>query len=61
MSHNGDMALWSMLERNKYLEGKMEKVKGQYEKQARTLNNIRGSEKWKSRFVCGGEGKGCYE
>ena len=61
LPQNGDIALWSMLERNKYLEGKIEKLRGQYEKQSRTINSIRGSEKWKNRFVCGGQGSSCYE
>lgn len=61
LSHNGDIALWSMLERNKYLENKIDKLKSQYEKQSRTLNSIRSSDKWKNRFVCGNQANSCYE
>jgi len=61
LPHNGDIALWSMLERNKYLESKIEKLRGQYDKQSRTLTSIRTSDKWKNRFVCGGQGSSCYE
>jgi hypothetical protein len=50
-----------MLERNKYLENKIEKLKGQYEKQSRTLTSIKSSDKWKNRFVCGNQSSSCYE
>lgn len=60
-SSNGDMALWSMLERNKYLEEKIGKLRGQYEKQARTLTSIRSSEKWRNRLLCNSGSSSCYE
>ena len=59
---NGDMVLWSMLERNRYLEDKIGKLRGQYEKQSRTLTSIRQSDKWKNRFVCSSQNTpSCYE
>ena len=59
---NSDMVLWSMLERNRYLEDKIGKLRGQYEKQSRTLTSIRHSDKWKNRFVCTNQnGTSCYE
>lgn len=53
--------MWNMLERNKYLESKIDKLRGQYEKQAKTLTSIRSSEKWKNRFVCNNQSSACYE
>ena len=61
--HQGqsDQVLWGMLERNKYLEDKIDKLRGQFEKQSRTISAIRGSDKWKSRFVCSPQSNSCYE
>ena len=61
LTQTGDIALWGMLERNKYLEGKIEKLRSQYEKQSKILTSIKTSDKWKNRFVCGGQGSNCYE
>lgn len=60
-SSNGDIMLWNMLERNRYLENKIGKLKGQYEKQAKTLSSIRTSEKWRNRNQCNPQGNSCYE
>lgn len=60
-TQNGDIALWGMLERNRYLETKIDKLRTQHEKQTKTLSSIRGSDKWRNRFVCGGQANSCYE
>lgn len=56
-----DLTLWTMLERNKYLEGKIEKLRGQYEKQSRTIGEIKQSDRWQNRFVCGEQTNSCYQ
>lgn len=61
VQQGSDVVLWSMLERNKYLESKIDKLKGTYEKQSRTLQSIRNSDKWKNRFLCSTQGSTCYE
>lgn len=60
-SSNGDIMLWNMLQRNRYLENKIGKLRGQYEKQAKTLSSIRSSEKWRNRNQCNPQGNSCYE
>jgi hypothetical protein len=61
VSSGGDIALWGVLERNKYLENKIDKLKSTFQRQSKTISSIRSSEKWKSRFQCSSHGSSCYE
>lgn len=61
LSHNGDLTLWSMMERNRYLQNKIDKLRNQYDKQSRTISSIKNSDKWRNRFVCGNQSNSCYE
>lgn len=54
-----DMVLWGLMERNRYLEEKIERLRKQYEKQSRTINKIESSDKWKNKNKCGPDR--CYQ
>jgi hypothetical protein len=49
------------MERNKYLENKIDRLRGQYEKQSRVISTIKSSDKWKNRFNCSSNANSCYE
>jgi hypothetical protein len=53
------MILWGLMERNRYLEEKVDKRKNQHEKQTQTIRTIRQSDRWQSRNMCGPDQ--CYQ
>ncbi len=58
MNEQTELPLWSMMERNKYLENKMEKMRRQYEKQHNSIKNIETSSKWRNKDKC--QDGSCY-
>ena len=55
-------AVRHMLDRNQYLQEKIEKLKHQYSKQNHSISAIKSSQKWRSRFECNNSNRGnCYE
>lgn len=44
--------MWSIKNRNNYLEQKINGLQKQYVKQTKTIDNIKNSEKWRNRLDC---------
>lgn len=44
--------MWSIKNRNNYLEQKINGLQKQYMKQTKTIDNIKSTEKWRNRLDC---------